>query len=198
MFTGIIRYQGQVESLQESVGGTHLVLATPLATEVNAGDSLAVNGACLTVLQHTAQTITFRLMQETLQRTNLGQLKPKSPVNLERPLTPTQSIDGHFVMGHIDGLATITAISTVKHDKIFTCRLPSGLLRYLIPKGSIALDGVSLTLVDINQDSFTVSLMPYTLEHTLFGQVSANYQTNIEVDLLGKYVERFISHRPGN
>ena len=198
MFTGIIRHQGLVESLQESASGTHLVLATPLADKVNAGDSLAVNGACLTVLQHTVQTITFRLMQETLQRTNLGQLHPKSPVNLERPLTPTQSIDGHFVMGHIDGLATITVISTIKQDKIFTCQLPSDLLRYLIPKGSIALDGVSLTLVDVNQDTFTVSLMPYTLEHTLFGQVSANYQANIEVDLLSKYVERFLNYRPSN
>ena len=182
MFTGIIRHQGLVESLQESASGTHLVLATPLADKVNAGDSLAVNGACLTVLQHTVQTITFRLMQE----------------NLERPLTPTQSIDGHFVMGHIDGLATITVISTIKQDKIFTCQLPSDLLRYLIPKSSIALDGVSLTLVDVNQDTFTVSLMPYTLEHTLFGQVSANYQANIEVDLLSKYVERFLNYRPSN
>jgi len=198
MFTGIIRHLGQVESLHESTSSTHLVLVTPLAGQVSSGDSIAVNGACLTVVQHTAHTITFRLMQETLRRTNLGQLQPKSPVNLERPLTPTQSIDGHFVMGHIDGLATVTAISTVKQDKIFTCELQAELLRYLIPQGSIALDGVSLTVVDVSNDSFTISLMPYTLEHTLFGQVSIGYQTNIEVDLLGKYVERFINHRPGN
>lgn len=198
MFTGIIRHLGQVESLHESTSGTHLILVTSLADQVSSGDSLAVNGACLTVLQHTAHTITFRLMQETLRRTNLGQLKPKSHVNLERPLTPTQSIDGHFVMGHIDGLAAVTAISTIKQDKIFTCKLQAELLRYLISKGSIALDGVSLTVVDVTQRSFTVSLMPYTLEHTLFGQVSAPYQANIEVDLLGKYVERFINHRPGN
>jgi len=195
MFTGIIRHLGTIKRITKKDSTTHLTISSPLSTSTKEGNSVAVNGVCLTVLSSNQQTMTFRLMQETLKRTNLGQLKSKNTINLESPLTPTQSIDGHFVMGHIDGLAQVTTIKTVKNDKIFTFQPPRDLLPYLITKGSVALDGVSLTVVDVTKENFTVSMMPYTLEHTLFGQVSEGYLTNIEVDVLGKYVQRFLSQR---
>jgi riboflavin synthase len=159
-----------------------------LAQEVTAGDSVAVQGACLTVLTHTGQSLEFRLMDETLQRTNLGKLRIGSGVNLERPVAAGERFDGHFVMGHVDATCTVRAIQKLGGDKIFTFTLPADLSPYLIGKGSVTLDGVSLTVVKIFDGEFTVSMMPYTLEHTTFGKTAAGDAVNIEVDMIGKYV----------
>jgi len=197
MFTGIIRYVGNITKIKSQESSSDLVIASSLGQEVAEGDSVAVNGTCLTVLSHSKDTLTFRLMAETLKRTNLGNLKLHMAVNLERPLRPDQPLDGHFVQGHVDGLATVTNIESIGGDKIFTFKVSADLLPYLIPKGSVALDGVSLTVVDVNDatHTFTVSIMPYTLEHTVFGKVEVGYHANLEVDMIGKYVRRFTDYR---
>jgi riboflavin synthase len=192
MFTGIIRHLGKVKEITTAQKATHLTITSPISAKLIEGASVAVNGVCLTVLASTDRTSTFRLMAETLKRTNLGQLQAGDTVNLEQPITANQPIDGHFVLGHVDGQAAVTNIKTVKKDKIFTFRPPRILLPHLIPKGSVALDGVSLTVVDVLDDTFTVSMMPYTLQHTLFGQVKKDYQSNMEADILGKYTITFL------
>lgn len=195
MFTGIIRHLGEIKKVVIEKGVTRLSVASSLAASLVEGASLAVNGVCLTALSNTKRAVSFQLMEETLKRTNLGELQVGSVVNLEQPLGAGQPIDGHFVLGHIDGKAIVTSVKVVKEDKIFTFKLSQDLMPYLIPKGSVALDGVSLTVVDVFEDTFTVSMMPYTLEHTLFGRVRKGYQANIEVDVLGKYVARFMKHK---
>lgn len=192
MFTGIIRVVGTIQSVIDESHAKHLIIAAPAMNRLQPGDSLALNGACLTVLSTKSGTLEFRLMAETLKKTNLGTLQAGDKVNLEQPLAVGDTLDGHFVQGHIDGVAKVTAITTVGDDKIFTCAPPPSLIPYLIPKGSVTLDGVSLTVVDVTENSFTVSLMPYTLAHTTFGTVSPGYRANIEVDMLGKYVASLI------
>lgn len=194
MFTGIIRHRGTIASFNRQPDAAVISIETALATEVAEGDSLAVNGACLTVLEHNPKTITFRLMKETLDRTNLGQLEKESIVNLERPVAAGERFDGHFVLGHVDGVAKIAAIEEAGDDRIFVFEPPTDITKYLIPKGSIALDGVSLTIVEAHKQSFTVSIMPYTLEHTTFGQAKRGDHVNIEVDMVAKHVARLLQN----
>ena len=193
MFTGIIRSLGSVSKIDQRATNAALTIATAMAKDLAEGDSLAINGVCLTVLATSGTTINFHVMQETLAKTNLGLLNQGTEVNLERPLQAGQAIDGHFVMGHIDEVAQVTSITQAGADSVFTFKPPDHLLPYLIPKGSVALDGVSLTIVDIVDDSFRVSMFPYTLEHTTFGKAKVGYKANIEVDMLGKYVERMLN-----
>lgn len=191
MFTGIIRHLGIIDSVEKELGTATLTISTPLSNDLQEGDSVAVNGVCLTVLSHTEDTWQLRLMKETLKKTNLSAISRQDVVNLERPLAIGERLDGHFVQGHVDGVCTIEKITEVNNDRIFTFRPPAELLTYLIPKGSIALDGVSLTIVDVTSDTFTVSIMPYTLEHTTFGKRKAGDTINMEVDMMSKYVKRF-------
>lgn len=225
MFTGIIRHIGHVTKHEVKSDESTLTITAPFSTTLNEGDSVAVNGACLTVLEQTRDTFTTRLMAETLAKTNLGQLKTGNPVNLELPLTASQSFDGHFVTGHIDATARVTDSTPRGNDKIFTIEPPQDLMRYLVPKGTVALDGVSLTIVDVISPPaeprserqslsttgdkslrrtgsggglggyFTVSMMPYTLEHTIFGSVTPGYRTNIETDLLAKHVVKLLENQ---
>lgn len=192
MFTGIIRELGTVQDVVPEPDAMRITIQSGFES-LRPGDSIAVNGACLTALEVHKNSWTMRLMQETLQKTNLGSLRQGTPINLERSLLPTQRLDGHFVMGHIDGVATVTAITAVGDDRIFTFEPPAPLMKYVVPKGSVALDGVSLTVVDVSETTFTVSIMPYTLSHTTFGTASIGSPINIEVDILGKYVERLVS-----
>lgn len=200
MFTGIIREMGTItaiareEARQDPFNGVLLTITSSSAATLVPGDSMAVNGVCLTVLSHTNDTWQARLMAETLQRTNLGALTIGSLVNLERPLAVGQTLDGHFVQGHVDARCQVTAIASAGDDKIFTFLPPPALLPYIVPKGSVALDGVSLTVVALTDDSFTISFMPYTLEHTTFGTATEGYQANLEVDMLGKYVASLLRH----
>lgn len=192
MFTGIIRHLGTIVDLKRQPEAIELRIGSAMSNDLDPGDSVAVNGVCLTVLAAEATEWSARLMAETLRRTNLGDLKIEAVVNLERPLKSTQSIDGHFVMGHVDEISRVIDIMVVGDDKVFEFQLPDQMRQYVIPKGSVALDGVSLTVVDVKDHSFTVSMMPYTLKHTIFGSVEVGYKTNLEVDVLGKYVEAFL------
>lgn len=184
---------GEITSNKLEKKASLLTIASPLSGDVREGDSVAVNGACLTVLE--SSPIKFRLMAETLKKTNLGELRAGQPVNLERPVAAGEHFDGHFVMGHVDGVCKVVAIKKVGDDKIFMFRAPKKLLVYIIPKGSVALNGVSLTVVEIHKNEFTVSMMPYTLQHTTFGKTKIDDEINVEVDMIGKYVERYLDLR---
>lgn len=195
MFTGIIRHQGTVTAVDTKPDGVYISVATKLGTEVAEGDSVAVNGACLTVLEYTPESITFRLMQETLDKTSLEGVAKGSTLNLERPVMAGERFDGHFVLGHVDGTAEVTDIAHAGDDRVFTFKPDRSLLPYIVSKGSITIDGVSLTVVTATNETFTVSIMPYTLEHTNLGTVEVGDRVNLEADMIAKHVERIVATR---
>ena len=156
------------------------------------GDSVAVNGTCLTITEIAQDLISFDVMPETLRRTNLGALEPGSPVNLERPLTLNSRLGGHIMQGHVDGRGTVVSVTADKDAWIMEIRPPEDLLPYIVAKGFIGVDGASLTVVDRLADTFTVSLVTYTWEHTTLSQRSVGRSVNLEVDILAKYVEQLV------
>jgi riboflavin synthase len=197
MFTGLVEATGEVLSLNRSAnGGVRLaVLAEDIAREVSLGDSIAVNGCCLTVSAKDAGTLYFDLLQETLSRTSLGGVSAGGRVNLERALAAGGRLGGHFVQGHIDGTAEILRIEPKGADVLLEIALPAEGARYLVPKGSIAVDGISLTIAELAKDSFTLWIIPHTLAATNLGSRAVGQRVNLEYDLLAKYVERMLAHR---
>lgn len=195
MFTGIIEETGFVNRLWRAGKGYNLAIrAETTLIDTRLGDSIAVNGTCLTVAHLDSESFTMGLAPETLARTNLEYLRPGHAVNLERALTPSSRMGGHFVQGHIDGLGTITGFRPEADALSVTIKTEPELMRYIVPKGFIALDGVSLTLVDVFEDSFTVMLVAYTQLHISLAQKGIGSRINIEVDILGKYIEKIITH----
>ena len=194
MFTGIIESTGWVEELHETVvpGAFVLVIRTPLAAELRTGDSLANNGCCLTVAAKTGATVAFDLLAETLRRTNLGLLKPGDLVNLERPLPASGRFDGHIVQGHIDATGEVLAIEPAGRDWRIQISSPSEFARYVLSKGSIAVNGISLTVAEVEQGSFAVWIIPHTWEATNLHVLSRGSKVNLEFDLIAKYVERMV------
>jgi len=191
MFSGIVEALGTVVELREEPPGSTLVIRQPkIASETAIADSIAVNGCCLTVVQTDDETMAFQAGPETLGRTNLGDLKPGSPVNLERALVVGDRLGGHFVSGHIDGVGTLLE----RHDhgewSDFWFTVPRQLAVQMASKGSIAVDGVSLTIVESQPDRFSVALIPYTLAVTTLGPMKVGEGANLETDLLAKYVGR--------
>jgi len=182
MFTGIVEELGQVVALES---GRLKVAATRVLDGVGLGDSIAVNGCCLTVVTHDDRSWEADLSEETLRRTALAALEPGSPVNLERAVRADQRMGGHIVQGHVDGVGTVVA--EVPDLRV---RVPAGLERYLVEKGSVTVDGVSLTVVDVVEDTFSVAVIPHTAEVTNLGGLHAGSPVNIEVDIVAKYVER--------
>lgn len=195
MFTGIIEDIGRVSGIKrkqkESVF-TFEVHKIDIA-EVELGESIAVNGACLTVASLGKNTFTVDASRETLSKTNLGKLKSGSRVNLERSLRVGAKLGGHLVNGHVDGVGR--ALSKKKHgDSIeFRFSVPDALAKYIVQKGSVAVDGVSLTVNEVKGSDFSVNIIPYTLEETIFGALKAGDDVNIECDIIGKYVEKFVT-----
>ena len=194
MFTGLIVDMGQVTSLGRRSGGAILSLRLRESI-VNAdiGDSIAVNGTCLTVVDKNRDELSFDLSEETLHSTNLGNLKIGDKVNIEPSLRPDSKIGGHFVTGHIDTVGQILKKITLGDMLKFEFRASSYVMQHLVEKGSIAVDGISLTVVDILEDSFTVVIIPHTAEMTTLGQKEPGDSVNLEVDILSKYVARFLS-----
>jgi riboflavin synthase len=189
MFTGLVESLGTVREIVFEGAGCRLVLAAPdIAAELTVGQSVAVNGACLTVVTSDAQTCSFQLSPETLQRTNLGELRRGDRVNLERALRLSDRLGGHLVQGHIDGVGRIAQRSTEGEwvTVWFTC--PPELAAQMVPKGSVAVDGVSLTVVEAGEARFSVALIPHTLAHTTLGFKGPGVAVNLETDLLAKYV----------
>jgi riboflavin synthase len=196
MFSGIVEALGRLARLLSEPPGCRLVIREPkIAAETSVADSVSVNGCCLTVVETDDQTMSFQAGPETLSRTNLGDLKPGSPVNLERALALGDRLGGHFVTGHIDGTGALVE----RHDhgdwSDFWFTLPRHLSRQMAPKASIAVDGVSLTIVDSQPDRFSVALIPYTLAVTTLGPMQPGDKVNLETDLLAKYVERLMEAR---
>ncbi|MEU0136310.1 riboflavin synthase [Streptomyces sp. NPDC006296] len=195
MFTGIVEELGEVTAVEKLDDASRFRLRGPVVTEgAGHGDSIAVNGVCLTVVDLGEGEFTADVMAETLDRSSLGALVPGSRVNLERPMALGGRLGGHLVQGHVDGTGRITGREVSEHWEIVTISLPAGLSRYVVEKGSITVDGVSLTVVDAGTDHFTVSLIPTTLALTTLGLKGAGDPVNLEVDVLAKYVERLLAH----
>ncbi|HEY66107.1 MAG TPA: riboflavin synthase [Caldilineae bacterium] len=196
MFSGIVEEVGMVRRLERRGGSATLeVAARQVLQGTRVGDSIAINGVCLTVTTLEAGRFTVDLVPETLRRTNLGRLCPGSRVNLERSLCVGERIGGHFVQGHVDGVGRVVALVPEEDAIIARFSAPPSVMRYIVPKGFIAVDGVSLTVVDRLANGFTVSLIPYTMAHTIAGRYQVGDVVNLEVDILGKYVERFLLSR---
>ncbi|WP_350274173.1 riboflavin synthase [Kribbella sp. HUAS MG21] len=197
MFTGIIEELGTVESLDLLDGdAARLTIRGPKVTEdAGHGDSIAVNGCCLTVTDHGGATFTADVMRETLRRTSLGGLEKGSPVNLERAVTAHERLGGHIVQGHVDGTGTIASRNPGEHWEDVRVATSPEILRYVAEKGSIAIDGVSLTVVDVDDatGTFGVSLIPTTLELTVLGRNQVGDTVNLEVDVIAKYVDRLLA-----
>ncbi|MFF8556815.1 riboflavin synthase [Streptomyces sp. NPDC015501] len=198
MFTGIIEELGEVTAVEPLADASRFRLRGPLVTEgAKHGDSIAVNGVCLTVVDAADGEFTADVMAETLGRSSLGVLAPGSRVNLERPMALGGRLGGHLVQGHVDGTGAIVERTPSEHWEIVKVSLPPELARYVVEKGSITVDGVSLTVVDAAADHFTVSLIPTTLALTTLGRKQPGDPVNLEVDVIAKYVERMLGDRTG-
>lgn len=193
MFSGIIEALGTVVELRPEPPGCRLVVQEPkIAADTQVADSISVNGCCLTVIARQADTFAFEAGPETLARTNLGELKPGSRVNLERALAVGQRLGGHFVSGHIDGVGTLLARDDCGQWSTFWISVPRPLAVQMASKGSIAVDGVSLTIVESQPDRFSIALIPYTLDVTTLGLLQPDGKVNLETDMLAKYVGRLV------
>jgi riboflavin synthase len=192
MFTGLIADRGVVASVEDTTGGVVLEVTSALASELGEGDSIAINGVCLTARSRTRQSFRADVMHETLRRSNLGELAPGAAVNLELPLPASGRLGGHIVQGHVDAVGTVSAMRPDGLATVLTATADPDLLRYVVEKGSVALDGVSLTVARVDETSFDVSLIPETMERTTLGLVEPGARVNLEVDVLAKHLEKLI------
>lgn len=195
MFTGIIQTVGKVKQLEARGGDVRIGIGSG-ALDLNTlkiGDSVAVNGCCLTVIAKLADGFAADASTETLALTTLGALEPGSPVNLETALTLATPLGGHLVSGHVDGIGTVRERHDDARSVRFSIELPAGLAHYVAKKGSICVDGVSLTVNEVNASVFEVNIIPHTLEHTVIGKYDAGTRVNIEVDLVARYLERMLT-----
>ena len=193
MFTGLVQGLGQVVAAEETAGGVRLEIDTPLAAELKEGDSIAVNGVCLTAVAPNAERFAADVMNETLRRSSLAAATAGAQVNLELSLRAHDRLGGHIVQGHVDGLGTIAEVTEDGFARLVRVAAPPELLRYVVEKGSIAIDGVSLTVSAVDDESLTVSLIPETLERTSLGAATPGRPVNLEVDVLAKYVEKLVA-----
>jgi riboflavin synthase len=193
MFTGIVEELGEVVAVQALPDASRLTVRGPLVTsDAGHGDSIAVNGVCLTVVDNDGGTFTADVMAETLRRSSLRDATAGSRVNLERAVRASDRLGGHVVQGHVDGTGTVVAVTPDQHWTVVRVSLPEDLTRYVVEKGSIAVDGVSLTVSAVGPDWFEVSLIPTTLDLTTLGSKSAGDPVNLEVDVMAKYVEKLL------
>jgi riboflavin synthase len=188
VFTGLVAGTGTVRALSDG----RLEVDTPLAAELSSGESIAVNGVCLTAIDPTPDGFAADVMPETLRRSSLGPLGAGDEVNLELPLRATDRLGGHVVQGHVDGTGAVEEVREEGFSRVVRVAAPADLLRYVVEKGSIAVDGVSLTVSAVDDEAFEVSLIPETLERTTLGSAAPGRAVNLEVDLLAKYVEKSI------
>lgn len=196
MFTGIVEELGELVAVETQGDSARLTIRGPLVVQDAVhGASIAVNGVCLTVVELKDDTFTADVMKETLDRTSLGALQTGSPVNLERPVRLADRLGGHLVQGHVDGVGTVAAREPGERWEIVKISMPPELGRYIVEKGSITVDGISLTVVDAGAEHFTVSLIPATLELTTLGRKGIGEPVNLEVDVVAKYVEKMIGAR---
>lgn len=190
MFTGIVEGIGRLADVAATAGGRRVRIATTLASGMTDGDSLAVSGVCLTALDVTGDEVSADIGPETARITTLGELARGQGVNLERPVRVDGRLGGHVVLGHVDGVGTVAATRHDGHSMWLTIDYPSDLARLFIRKGSVAVDGVSLTVAALGERSIDIQVIPYTLEHTTLGDLRPGHRVNLECDVLGKYVLR--------
>ena len=196
MFTGLIEEVGSVIAVGASKNGNQLKIAAQrIAKKIRRGDSLSVNGCCLTLSSHRGEELVFDLLDETIARTNLKNLQPKQPVNLERAIAGTERFGGHFVQGHIDCVSPVIAYQKSGGDFRLEIKLPKAFAHYVAHKGSIAVNGISLTVAEVLSKSFVVWIIPHTKAHTNLDQVQVGDGMNLEFDILAKYVERMLASR---
>ncbi len=194
MFTGIIKNLGKIAEIKEKNQSIFVDIFLPKKWKLKMGQSISINGICSTVRQITKKTFQVEYMPETIKKTTVSNWSAGLPVNLEQGLTLNDLVDGHLVSGHIDTVAKIDKIEQIGNSIIFTLNVPTEFLKYIAPKGSVAIDGVSLTVVDVLSNSLTVSLVIYTLEHTNLGNKKPGDLVNIETDLIAKYIVRKIGN----
>lgn len=196
MFTGIIEELGRVVAIEEQPDAKRITISGPLVTsDVHRGDSISVSGTCLTAVELGSGTFTADVMHETLRLTSLGALSVGSPVNLERAMNAATRFGGHMVLGHVDGLGTIVSREPSDNWEWVTIRIPAELMKYVVLKGSITIDGISLTVNDVTSDTVSFSLIPETLRVTTLGQKQAGDPVNVEVDIMAKHIEKLIESR---
>lgn len=194
MFTGLVEELGRVKKLDLLKDSARLSIeAEKVISNAQIGDSIAVNGVCLTVTEMGQKYFSVDIMHETLAKTNLHELKSLSKVNLERALQLSTRLGGHLVSGHVDGIGTISRIDNIGIAKVFKISALPSVTSFLIPKGSVAIDGISLTVVDVEKDYFTISLIPHTFGHTTLGFKTIGATVNLETDIIGKYVAKFMN-----
>jgi riboflavin synthase len=192
MFTGIVEHRGSVLSVESANGGMRLVVDTGPLPQLELGGSIAVNGVCLTGIESGPGRIAVDVVRETLSRSTLGGLRPGDAVNLERPMAADGRFDGHIVQGHVDGVGVIAAVEPEGEGKRMRLRVPDALSRYVIEKGSITVDGVSLTVAAVEGEEVEVALIPHSLQVTTLGLRAVGEKVNLEVDLIAKYVEKLL------
>jgi riboflavin synthase len=195
MFTGLVEQRGRVRAVDPGDGGVRLRISSPLAGELQAGGSVAVNGVCLTAVAADAEGFSADVIAETLRRSSLGPLTAGDEVNRELPLRASDRLGGHVVQGHVDGTGVLESLADEGSARTLRIAAPPELLPYVVERGSIALDGVSLTVASVDDDGFSVSLIPETLSRTTLGAASVGQSVNIEVDVLAKYVEKLMAGR---
>lgn len=199
MFTGIVKELGVVDRVDATAEGARLVIVAPhTANRVHVGDSVAINGVCLTVVRKVGEQLQFDAVLETLRRSNLGELKPGEQVNLEDSLRVGEAMGGHFVQGHVDTTGVVKRLSPQGNAVVMVVGVSEEWMRYAVPKGSVAVDGVSLTIVDVGADEFSVWLIPHTRAVTTLGLRRIGDRVNVEFDVLAKYIERLLEVRRGS
>jgi riboflavin synthase len=196
VFTGLVLGLGRIASVERSDDGVRLTVATPVAGELGEGDSIAVNGVCLTAVSIDGGSFSAEVMNETLAHSSLAGVDAGTEVNLELPLRAGDRLGGHVVQGHVDGVGKVVGLRDDGFARFVEIEAPVDVLRYIVRKGSIAVDGVSLTVADLDDSSFTVSLIPETLERTNLGRAEPGTRVNLEVDVLAKYVEKLVRPAP--
>lgn len=194
MFTGIVQHIGTLTSLETNANGiAFTVAAGELAAALAPGDSLAVNGVCQTVESIENDGVAFTAVGETIKKTTLGRLEPGTPVHLERAATPDTALGGHIVQGHVDGVGEVLSFHRAGRDRVLEVRLPAAVAALAVPKGSIAIDGVSLTIVDVAAGGVvTITIVPFTIGHTIIGNYEKGTKVNVEADIVGKYVMEYL------
>lgn len=193
MFTGLIEDVGRVKGIESSRDGARLEVESRLGGQLDPGDSIAVNGACLTVVVSGVNSFAVEAINQTLQMTSLGGLSEGAPVNLEPALAAGARLGGHLVQGHVDGVGSVTSTEADGFSRRVTVELPTGAGRYVIPQGSITIQGVSLTVTEVDGDSAAVALIPETLDRTNLGELAAGDPVNVELDVIARYVEKMLS-----
>ncbi|MCC5905675.1 MAG: riboflavin synthase [Balneolaceae bacterium] len=195
MFTGIVEEVGTVESVNEMKGGKDLAISATFAGEVHVDESIAVDGVCLTVVSFNSEKFHVQCVDETLRKTSLGELKKGSPINLERSLTLDKAVEGHIVQGHVDTTGIVKKIEKDGADLLITVEYPEEFEDYIVGRGSVAIDGISLTVAREQDNQFTVAIIPYTWDHTNLNSKKEGSSVNIEFDVFGKYIVKYLQKR---